>query len=485
VDKGKKNTTRRSSGIRHEGDVMQANLHDQEQSATSPSHTDKHAPGPRYLTPFSMLSEFRRDRLKFYLDLAKFGDVVRVRVGLTCYHFIAHPEYIKYVLQDNYQNYGRSSLMLMLKSALGEGLLTSDGDFWRRQRRLAQPAFHRQRIGHFATIMTECAQAMLERWEVTAKQERPVEVLAEMSRLTNLITARALFSTDVGEDVAAMSEAQAGFLEYFNYRFEHFLAWPERVPTPRNLRFRRAMQTLDRVAYDIIAQRRKDPHDRGDLLSMLMFARDEDTDESMSDRQVRDEVVTFMGAGSETTAVLLAWVWYLLSRHPEVDRKLRAELSTVLAGRVPIASDVPQLPYSRMVIEETLRLYPPAWGMSRSVRADDEIAGYHIPANTIVTLSPYVAHRDPRWWVNPEGFDPERFAPEQSANRPRYAYFPFSGGPRQCIGNEFALMEATLVLATVAQRYRLHLVPGHPVEPYPIFTLRPRYGVMMTLHATS
>ncbi len=462
---------------------MQTNLHTHEQQTSTTKRVRKHAPGPRYRTPFGMLAEFRRNPLKFYLDAAKFGDVVRIHMGLSCFHFVTHPDHIKYVLQDNAQNYGRSTLMNMLKSALGEGLLTSDGDVWRRQRRLAQPAFHRQRIGDFATIMTESTQTMLERWDTITAREQPLEVLAEMSRLTNLITGRALFSTDMGEEVAAMSAAQQVFLAHFNYRFEHVLAWPEWMPTPRNLRFRRAMRALDRVAYGIIEQRRKDPSERGDLLSMLMQARDEETGEGMSDTQLRDEVVTFMGAGSETTAVLLAWVWYLLSRHPEVDRKLRAELAAVLAGRTPTMADLPQLQYTRMVIEETLRLYPPAWGMSRSVRAEDEIAGYHIPANSIMVLNAYVTHRDPRFWENPEGFDPERFTPERSANRPRYAYFPFSGGPRQCIGNEFALMEATLVLAMVAQHYRLHLVPGHPVEPYPIFTLRPRYGVLMTLHA--
>jgi cytochrome P450 len=461
---------------------MHANLHDKNQQTPTTKRARKHAPGPRYLTPFSLLAEFRRDRLKFYLDLAKFGDVVRIRVGRTCFHFVSHPEHVKYVLQDNAQNYGRSSLMLMLKAALGEGLLTSEGDVWRRQRRLAQPAFHRQRLGAVATIRTECTQAMLERWDMSAKRQQPLEVLAEMNHLTNLITSQTLFSTDLGEEVEAVREAQQRFLAHFNYRFDHFLTWPERVPTPRNLRFRRAMRTLDRVACSIIEQRRKDPRDRGDLLSMLMQARDEETGEGMSDLQLRDEVVTFMGAGSETTAVLLAWVWYLLSRHPEVDRKLRVELAEVLAGRVPTAAELPRLKYTRMVIEETLRLYPPAWGMSRSVRADDEIAGYHIPADTIMALSPYVTHRDPRFWENPEGFDPERFTAERSAKRPRYACFPFSGGPRQCIGNEFALMEATLVVATVAQQYRLHLVPGHPVEPYPVFTLRPRYGVLMTLH---
>ena len=215
---------------------------------------------------------------------------------------------------------------------------------------------------------------------------------------------------------------------------------------------------------------------------MLLMTRDEDTGEGMTDKQLRDEVTTFLGAGSETTAVLLAWAWALLSTHPAVDRKFRAELAEVLGGRTPTIADLPNLKYTRMILDETLRLYPPAWAMSREVLSDDEIGGYHIPAKSQVFLVQYVTHRLPEFWENPEGFDPERFTPERSANRPRYAYFPFGGGPRLCIGNEFALMEAQLVLATVAQKYHLHLVPGHTLEPYPIFTLRPRHGVMVTLH---
>lgn len=438
------------------------------------------APGPHYYTPFGALSTFRRNPLQFYLQAAKFGDVVRVQMGPWFYHFLSHPDHIKHVLQDNNQNYGRSIFMTMLKPALGDGLLTSEGDFWRRQRRLAQPAFHRQRLAAFATLMTEAAAAMLARWHLAAVSGQPLEIMAEMSNLTLSITGKALFGSDLNPE--AMRSAQQGFLEHFNHRFEHFLAVPEWMPTPRNRRFWQVVRTMDTVAYGIIAERRRSGQDQGDLLSLLLSARDEDTGAGMSDKQLRDEVTTFLGAGSETTAVTLAWTWYLLSTHPAVDRQLRAELAAVLGGRTPTAEDLPHLPYTRMVIEEALRLYPPAWGMSRQALGDDTIGGYPIPANSLVTLSPYVTHRLAAFWENPEGFDPERFTPERSAGRPRYAYFPFGGGPRQCIGNEFALMEAQLVVATVAQRYRLYVVPGHAVVPYPIFTLRPRHGVLMSLH---
>jgi cytochrome P450 len=303
-----------------------------------------------------------------------------------------------------------------------------------------------------------------------------------MSRLTLSITGRALFSRDISDEADEIGQAMTQLLRHFNYRFEHFFTFPESIPTLRNRRFWKTLRTMDAVAYGIIKERRRSGQDKGDLLSMLLQARDEETGEGMNDKQLRDEVTTFLGAGTETTAVMLGWTWYLLSTHLEVDRKLRAELTEVLGGRTPNAEDLPNLQYTRMIIEEALRLYPPAWANSRTALSEDEIGGYIIPVNSMVAMSPYVTHRDPRFWENPEEFDPERFTPEQSAGRPRYAYFPFGGGPRQCIGNEFALMEAQLVLATVAQQYRLRLVPDHRVEPYPIFTLRPRYGLLMTLH---
>jgi len=299
------------------------------------------------------------------------------------------------------------------------------------------------------------------------------------------IVGRALFHTEVGDDVEDIRRRSQVFMEYFNHRSRRLFSLPVSVPTRRDRRVMQAMHESDAIVYRLIHERRQSGADRGDLLSMLLAARDEETGEGLSDKELRDEVQTFLGAGNETTAVTLAWVWYLLSGHPEVDHNLRAELNAVLGGRIPTFEDLPHLKYTRMIIDETLRLYPPAWAMVRSTIGEDEIGGYYVPAKALIILSPYVTQRRSDVRENPEGFDPERFTPEQAANRPRYAYFPFGGGPRQCIGNEFALMEATLVLATVARQYRLHLVPGHPVEPYPIFTLRPRHGVLMTLHPVS
>ena len=458
-----------------------------------PAASHKVAPGPRNsLIPF-LLFGTQRDLLSLYLDaFREYGDVVRIQVGPRFLgffaHFFNHPEQVKYVLQDNAQNYKRSIYFEFIKPLVGEGLLTSEGDFWRRQRRLAQPAFHRQRIQTFAEQMTTLTSQMLARWGEHRVADKPLDVAAEMMRLTLGIVSQALFSTDVSAEADEVGQAMADGLEHINHRSRHPLSLPGWVPTPRNRRFAQAIHTLDAIVFKIIEERRhdeKDHHeekDHGDLLAMLLQARDEETGEGMTNRQLRDEVMTFILAGHETTAITLTWAWYLLSKHPHVEQRLRAELDAVLSGRTPTFEDLPQLTYTRMVVEEALRLYPPAWSVSRNTIGEDEICGYHIPANSVISVSPYTIHRHPEFWDNPEGFDPERFTPDQAAKRPRYAYFPFGGGQRQCIGNEFALMEAQLVLAQVAQQYQLQLIPGLSVQPDPIFTLRPDREVWMTLH---
>ncbi len=446
-------------------------------------HRRKLAPGPPGQLLFGNLPAYRRDPLQFYLDAHReYGDVVRFRAGPWHWHLIAHPEDVQYVLRDNYPNYGRSFFNNYLKSLLGQGLLTSEGDLWLRQRRLMQPVFHRKRIVDFATTMTDATAAMLERWEPYACSGQPLDVAAEMMRLTLEIVGRTLFSVDISRETDTVGRALTTAIEHINQRSTRLFPIPESVPTPANRRYYAARETLDKVVHDIIETRRRSDGDADDLLAMLLQARDEETGESMSNQQLRDEVMTIMLAGHETTAVALSWTWYLLSKHPHVAEKLHAELAQVLDGRSPTLDDLPDLTYTKMVIEEVMRLYPPAWIMSRAPLEDDEIRGYHIPAGTSVMLCQYVTHRHPDFWPNPEGFDPERFAPERTASRLQFAHFPFGGGPRQCIGNEFAMLEARLIVAMVAQRYRLDLVPGHPVEPQPMITLRPRDGILMTLH---
>ncbi len=441
-------------------------------------------PGPRGNVVLGSISDIYRDRLRFVLDVAStYGDVAQYRVAHMRMYQVNSPEGVGRLLHDNHRNYSKDVATFgTLKLFLGNGLFTSDGEFWRRQRRLAQPAFHRRRVAAFGGLMTEATLAMLERWQLRMDQGRQLEVASEFMRLTMEVVTRALFSTSVEGDINKIGSAITTLLDDVTFRFTFPFYPPLKVPTPRNRRFLAARETLDGIVYRIIAERRQWPDEHDDLLAMLMEARDEETGEGMSDKQLRDEVVTLFLAGHETTANALTWASYLLSAHVAIERRLRAEVDEVLQGRIPTASDLPKLPYTRMVIDETLRLYPPAWITNRRAIEADTVCGYHIPAGATVSISPYVTHRDPTLWENPEGFDPERFSPERSVGRTHYAYFPFGGGPRQCIGKGFALMEATLVLALLTQHYELHLVPGRKVETEALATLRPRYGMWMTTH---
>jgi cytochrome P450 len=443
---------------------------------------EKAAPGPRGYPVLGLLHKAWKTPPQFFLDAAiQYGDVVCLRLGFYRVYLISHPEHIKHVLQDNFPNYVKSPARIeKIKPLFGEGLTTSEGDMWRRQRHLIQPAFHRERIAGLAAVITDDTTAMLERWDTAA--DKPLDVAAEMLRLTQGIALKSLFSTDLEDEADTVDRALTIVLEHINRATWAFLDLPESLPTPRNRRFQHALCVLDNFVYRMIDERRQGGGDTGDVLSMLLNARDEETGERMSDTQLRDELMTMFVAGHQTTANALAWTWYLLSRHPDIDLRLHTECLQVLAGRTPTYQDVPKLPYTRMVIEEAMRLYPPTWITARRPLQDDAIGGYQIPANSVVLLSPYVTQHHPKFWENPENFDPDRFTPERVAERPRYAYFPFGGGPRVCIGRSLALVEAQLILATVAQKYRLHLVPGHPVEPKAMMTLQPRHGVLMTLH---
>jgi cytochrome P450 len=344
-----------------------------------------------------------------------------------------------------------------------------------------QPAFHRKRISAYGTIMTDATTKLLERWQSYAQQDSSLDVAEEMMSLTLQIVGKTLFSLDLSDETNTIGAAVTTLLKLLgNYVYAPFP--PLSIPTSRNRRLLAANRSLEQVIYRIIAERRQQSTDTGDLLSMLLLARDEETGQGMNDRQIRDELMTMLLAGHETTANTLAWTWYLLSQHPEVEQRLYTEVDEVLGGALPTVEHLSDLKYTNMVLEEALRLYPPACILSRKAIADDELCGYPIPANSMVLVSPYAIHHHPSYWPDPERFDPERFTPEHIAERPHYAYFPFSSGPRMCIGSSFAMMEAQLILATIVQRYRLCLVPGHPVEPQMLVTLRPKYGLKMTLH---
>jgi cytochrome P450 len=442
-------------------------------------------PGPRGNVVLGSIGDIYRDRLRFVLGLAStYGEVARYRVAHMKIYQVNSPAGVGRLLHDNHRNYSKDVATFgTLKLILGNGLFTSDGDFWRRQRRLAQPAFHRRRVAAFGELMTDATLAMLERWRPRVVQGQPLDVAAEFMRLTMDIVTRALFSTSVERDIDTIGDAITTLLNDVAFRFTFPFYPPLKVPTPRNRRFLAARATLDRGVYGIIAGRRQRPGEHDDLLALLMEARDEETGEGMSDEQLRDEVITLFVAGHETTANALTWASYLLSTHVAVARRLETEVDEVLRGRIPTPADLPELRFTRMVIDETMRLYPPAWITNRRAIEADTVCGYRIPAGATISISPYVTHRDPTLWENPEGFDPDRFSAERSASRPHYAYFPFGGGPRQCIGKGFALMESTLVLALLTQRYGLHLVPGRPVETVAMATLRPRQGMWMTAHS--
>ncbi len=439
--------------------------------------TARVAPGPR--GPISALALMRAPLPCLEKMFRQYGDVVHLRMLNLHVYAIAHPDGIRHALQDNHRNYTKSADYQILARLLGNGLVTSEGALWLRQRRLMQPMFHRQKIAAFGAMMTECTGEMLERWSGRAQSGEAFDVVGEMMRLTLHIVGRALLTMDltshadqVGRNMTIANES----LSEFN--LSTLMPW---LPSPRNLRFKRATRELHSLVLNIIADRRRDARDYGDLLSMLLAVRDEETGEGMNDEQLRDEVLTLILAGHETTATALSWIWYLLSQHPEIEAKLHAELDEVLGGRVPTMADLANLNYTGMVVDEAMRLYPPVWAVGRAAIDDDEIMGYRIPKGSNLALVQWFAHRHPSFWENPARFDPEGFSAERAGGRPRYAYFPFSGGPRMCIGNIFALTEAQLVLAAVAQRYRLHMVPGHRIELQPLVTLRARYGVEVTL----
>jgi cytochrome P450 len=391
--------------------------------------------------------------------------------------FIASdPSVIKDVLVTHNQNFHKSRGLERMKILLGEGLLTSEDAVHLRQRRLMQPAFHRDRVAAYASTMVSYADRVRTGWSDGAT----LDVALEMSRLTLLIVGKTLFDTDVESQARDVGDAMSGLMNSFWTLMLPFGDTLERLPIPRLRRGRKARERLDAIIYGIIGERRASGGDRGDLLSMLLMAQDdEDKGRGMTDRQVRDEAMTIFLAGHETTANALTWTWYLLSQSPDIERRLHEEIDRVLAGRLPTVADVDRLPYTTRVVTESMRLYPPAWLVGRRAVNEYSIGGYAVPPRSIVVMSQWIVHRDPRHYPEPERFDPDRWTPAFKAALPRFAYFPFGGGPRQCIGESFAWMELVLVLATIAQRWRFDLVPDHPVVPQAAVTLRPKYGMKM------
>ncbi len=425
--------------------------------------------------------------LNFLLRVrSEYGDVARYRLGTLNAYLISHPDGVRRVLQENVKNYTKDHFSYRMVSwVMGNGLISSQGSFWLRQRRLAQPAFHKNRIAAMGRLMTEATREMMQQWESHAASGEPLSIVREMMQLTLRVLGDTLFGLSVTPHAETVARSFEVMNEQIITRGRNLQLLPPVLPTRYDRELRAAIRALDTVVYNIIAERRRSNEDSGDLLSMFILARDDETGEKMDDKQLRDEVLTMLFAGHETTATTLSWAWALLDQHPAEEARLHAELDEVLGGRLPTVEDLPRLPYTRMVMEETLRLYPPAYVYSRKVQQDDVIGGYQIPAGSLVDISPWVTHRHPDFWEAPDTFRPERFSAEQVAQRSRSAYFPFSYGPHQCIGNNFAMMEAQLILASVAQHYRLRCVPGYQPTPEPLITLRPKGGLPMLLQRRS
>lgn len=447
----------------------------------SPIHS-RTVTGPAGRPFFGNLPAMRQDPTRFLIETAKaHGGMARLQFGPRPAYLVTHPDYVKHVLQDNYRNYIRGDTVKTARRLLGHGLATTDDDYWLRQRRLMQPAFHQRRLARLSDAMVGTVATMLDAWCARAKHGQPVEIVSEMLHLTLAVIVKTMFSLELSEKTQALEEAFTVAQAYVFQRSRNPLTPPLWLPTPTNRRFRHAVKTLDEVIYGLIAHRRLDQDDRGDLLSMLLQMRDEETGQRMSDVQLRDEVLTIFFAGHQTTATALAWTWYALATHSDVDRRVRAEVEDVLAGHPPTYADLRYLSYTQRACLEAMRLYPPIWLYARQCVADDVIDGYRIPAGIMILLSPYVTHHDPALWPQPDLFDPDRFTPERTAQRPTYAYYPFGNGPHLCIGNNFALMEAQIIMAMVVQTFRLQLVPGHPIAIEHQIMLRPKYGMQMSL----
>lgn len=433
-------------------------------------------PGPRKKPLWGDLWDFRKDPLKFLTQLRSYGDIVFFRLGNQDIYLMNHPDYVKEILVNQARNFHKGRGLQRAKRLLGEGLLTSEGDFHKRQRRLVQPAFHRQRIVNYAKVMIDYATRTRESWEANTT----INISEEMMKLTLAIVAKTLFNADIEKDADEIGEAMGVFVKSFDFLTLPFVEILEKLPLPRVRAFNNARDLLDKTIYKMVEERRAKNEDVGDLMSMLLIAQDEEGDgKGMTDLQVRDEIMTLFIAGHETTANALTWTWYLLSQNPDAEAKVWQEIDDVLSGRLPTPEDYPKLKYTEMVLSEAMRLYPPAWLIGRRVITECQVGDYTIPINSITFMSQYLMHRDERYFPEPEKFDPERWTAEAKEKRPKHSYFPFGGGPRQCIGESFAWMEGVLLIATIAQKWKLALVPGHKVEPQPMITLRAKNDIPM------
>lgn len=436
-------------------------------------------PGPKGTRVMGVMREFNRDALGFIERVQReYGDIVWSRFLYVPALFLYHPNEIEYVLTTNAKNFRKAMSLRsnFFQRLVGNGLLTSEGEEWKRQRRLSNPAFHRERIVAYASTMVDYAERLVSDW----RDGETRDMHRDMMRLTLEIVVRCLFSSDVSSDVDHVGAILAEMVKPF--ASQATLRWilNNRLPTPEHIRFHRLARKIDKVVYRIIAERRASGKDEGDLLSMLLAAHDEDGS-GMNDQQLRDEIMTLFLAGHETTALTLAWSWYLLGTNPEAEAKFHEEVDLVLGDRPATFADLPKLKFTEQVLKESMRLYPPAYGLGREAINDCEIGGYHVPGGTQVFMFQWATQRDARFFAEPNEFRPERWTPEFESQLHKYAYFPFGAGPRVCIGAQFAMMEMILVMATIGKKFRLQLIPDQLVETYPAMSLRPKDGVTVTV----
>lgn len=447
--------------------------------AKSTSRPQQTPPGPTGSILRTLTRGNKTDRLQGILNARRlYGDIVFSKIGPLRSYMLLSPEYVYYVLVTNQKNYVKGPGYNSFRMLVGQGLVTSDGDLWKRQRRLMSPHFTPTAVLDFSDLMADTIEHTLLRWEGAAQKGEMLDMNLEMMRVTMSIIGRAMFSLDLGGEPTAVGHAIDEAFEFVPQRSMNPFV-PLWLPLPAHRRFAQNLKVIDAFVYDQIAEGRRHP-ERENFLSLMLKVRDSETGEGMSDRQLRDEVVTLFFAGFETTARTLTWSWYLLNRHPEVLQKLIAEAQRVLPeGRPANSADLERLTYTRMVVDETLRLYPPTAMLARQNIAADEIGGYPIPPRSLISLSPWVVHRDPQNWPDPERFDPERFTPEAAAARPKFAYIPFAAGPRVCLGNSFSLMEMVYTLAMAALRFNLKQVPDEEIPAWFAGATRPAKPLLM------
>jgi cytochrome P450 len=435
-------------------------------------------PGPKGNLLLGVMPEFNRDSLAFIERCRDYGDIIRMRFLYITVYFLYNPEHIEYVLSTNAKNFikARSLRSPLFQRLVGNGLLTSEGEEWKRQRRLAQPAFHRQRINAYGEVMVDYCERLISKW----RENEVRDIHRDMMRLTLEVVVKTLFNADVSDDADKVGRVLSEMVKPF--ASQATLKWilDNRLPTPTHRRFNAAAKEIDSIVYRIISDRRSSGSDEGDLLSMLLAAHDEDGSQ-MTDRQLRDEVITLFLAGHETTALTLSWAWYLLAQDPEAEKKFHDELDEVLGGRTPTVADLPRLKYTERIAKESMRLYPPAFGVGREAINDCEIGGYRVRAGSQVFMFQWAVQRDRRYFEEPGRFLPERWTEEFTNALPKYAYFPFGGGSRVCIGSYFAMMEVIMLLATIGRKVRFTLLPDHDVSLMPAMSLRPANGIKVKL----